>query len=85
MDMDAIDLALHEISMMVSVALGAAETLSATDTVPPIFQMPDEPGELLSFSLFDIDTRVKTLKAALWQGDKSEPVRPVLTIVREPA
>ena len=60
MDKDEIDGALHEISMMVSV-----ETLRATDTAPRVFQMPYEAGELLCFSVFDIDKRVKALKAAL--------------------
>jgi hypothetical protein len=50
MDKNEIENALHEISMMVSVALGAVETLQATDTTPRVFQMPDEAGELLSFS-----------------------------------
>ena len=84
MDMDAIDLALHEISMMVSVALGAAETLQATDTAPRFFQMPDEAGELLSFSVFDIDKRVKALKAALYPRGVLNP-RGVLSLVRDPA
>jgi hypothetical protein len=66
MDKDEIDGALHEISMMVSVVLDAVETLQATDTAPRVFQMPDEAGELLCFSVVDIDKRVKALKAALW-------------------
>ena len=78
MDRDDIDQALHEISMMVSVALGAVETLQATDTAPRVFQMPDEAGELLSFSVFDIDKRVKALKAAL-----CPPRCAVLTMARE--
>jgi len=86
MDKDAIDGALHEISMMVSVLLGAVETLQATDTTPRVFQMPDEAGELLSFSAFDIDKRVKARKAALWDdGAEPEFIRPVLSIVRDQA
>jgi hypothetical protein len=52
--------------MMVSVVLDAVDTLQATDATPRVFQMPDEAGELLCFSVFDIDKRVKALKAALW-------------------
>jgi hypothetical protein len=51
--------------MMVSVVLDAVDTLRATDTTPRVFQMQDEAGELLCFSLFDIDKRVNALKAAL--------------------
>ena len=85
MDKDAIDDARHEISMMVSVALGAVETLQATDTTPRDFQMSDEAGEMLSFSAFDIDKRVKALKAALWEDDGAKPefIKPVLSIVRD--
>jgi hypothetical protein len=66
MDKDAIDGALHEISMMVSVILGSVETMqAAADTVPRVWQIPDEAGELLSFGAFDIDKRVKALREAI--------------------
>jgi hypothetical protein len=66
MDKNEIDGALHEIPMMVSVVLDAVDTLQATDTAARVFQMPDEAGELLCFSVFDIDKRVRALKATLW-------------------
>jgi hypothetical protein len=46
MDTNAIDGALHEISMMVLVLLDAVESLQGSDTTPRVFQMPDEAGEL---------------------------------------
>jgi hypothetical protein len=65
--------------------IGAVETLQAADTIPRVFQMPDEAGELLSFSAFDVDKRVKALIAALWdEGDKPESIKPpMLSIVRD--
>jgi hypothetical protein len=65
MDRDAIDLVLHEIQCMVSVAISAAENLSGSDTDPDICQMPYEKHNLLDFSLFDIEKRLKALRAAL--------------------
>src|SRR3981189_1080300 len=65
-DKNDINEALHEISMMVSFVLYAVEPLQATDTTPRIFQMPDEAGEMLCFGVFDIDQRVKALRAALY-------------------
>lgn len=79
MNMDEIDGALHEISMMVSVLLGAKESLRATGTTPRVFQMPDEAGELLCFSIYDIDKRVKDLKAGLFPQESAKA--PVLTLV----
>jgi hypothetical protein len=83
MDKNDINEALHEISMMVSFVLYAVE-LQVTDTTPRIFQMPDEAGEMLCFGLFDIDKRVKALKAALYPRGVLNP-RGVLSLVRDPA
>jgi hypothetical protein len=65
MDKNAIDLALHEIQQMVLVAIDAAETLSGSDTDPDICQISYEKHNLLDFSLFDLDKRVKALRGAL--------------------
>jgi hypothetical protein len=65
MNTNAIADALHEIEMMVSVALDAAETMQAVDATPRPFQMPVQAAELLTFSVFDIEQRVKTLRAML--------------------
>src|ERR1700730_7464503 len=78
MDNNAIDGAVHEIAMMVLVLLDAVETLQGTETSPKVFQMPYEAGEMLSFAAFDIDKRVKALRAAL-----CPPRCAVLTIVRD--
>jgi hypothetical protein len=51
--------------MMVLVLLDAVETLLGTDAIPRVFQMPEEAGQMLSFSAFDIDNRVKALRDAL--------------------
>jgi hypothetical protein len=85
-DPNEIDNALHEISMMVSIVLGAVDTMQTTSILPRIFQMPDEAGELLCFCAFDIDKRVKALKAALWADEaKPESIKPALSIVRDRA
>jgi hypothetical protein len=49
--------------------------------------MPDEAGEMASFSAFDLDKRVKALRAALWEDDGAKPefIKPVLSIVRDTA
>jgi hypothetical protein len=65
MDQNKIADAVHEISMMVLVLLDAVETLLGTDAIPRVFQMPEEAGQMLSFSAFDIDNRVKALRDAL--------------------
>jgi hypothetical protein len=65
MDDNAISDALHGIEMMVLVLLDAVETLQGTDTAPKVFQMPYEAGEMLSFSAFDIDKRVKALREVI--------------------
>ena len=65
MDKNAIDLALHEIQQMLSVAIDAAEILSGSDTDPDICQMSMDKHNLLDFSLFDLDKRVKALRAGL--------------------
>jgi hypothetical protein len=61
MDMDQIDLALHGIQQMVEVSLRAAESLRGTDD--GLFQMPYEDANLLDFSLFDVEKRVKEARA----------------------
>jgi hypothetical protein len=60
--------------------LGAVETMQGTDTTPRVFQMPDEAGDMASFSAFDLDKRVKALRAALWEDDGAKPefIKPVL-------
>lgn len=63
MDTNAIDLALHEIEQMVSVAIDAAGNLNGSDD--GISQMPYAKHNLLDFSLFDIEKRLKALRAGL--------------------
>ena len=47
------------------VAIDAAETLSGSDADPDVCQMSYERHNLLDFSLFDLEKRVKALRAAL--------------------
>jgi hypothetical protein len=49
------------------------ETLRATDTTPRVFQMPYEAGEMLCFSVYDIDKRI-----FVWAG-KSNPDATILS------
>ena len=65
MDINAIDLALHEIQCTVSVAIDAAETLSGSDADPDVREMSYEKHNLLDFCLFDLEKRVKALRDGL--------------------
>jgi hypothetical protein len=84
-DRDEIDLALHEIQQMVEVSIRAAERLQGTEEDEMVSQMPRADHELLDFSLFDLARRVKASREMLFVGDKPVTVRPVLSIVRDPA
>ena len=74
MDINEIDLVLHEIQQMVSVAISAAEGLGGNEADEDVFQMPAASANLLDFSLFDIDKRLKALREGL--------DRPAATVVR---
>lgn len=85
MDREAIDQALHEIQQMVEVSIRAAERLLGVEEDEQVSQMPRADHELLDFSLFDLARRVKASRAMLFEGDRSVIVKPVLSIVRDPA
>ena len=87
MDRDAIDLALHEIQQMVEVSIRAAERLQGVeeDNGVLVSQMPRADHDLLDFSLFDLARRVKASRGMLFEGDRPVTVKPVLSIVRDPA
>jgi hypothetical protein len=85
MDKDAIDLALHEIQQMVEVASRSAETLCRAGGDNETFQMPAADANLLDFSIFDIEKRIKAVRAMLLEGDRPVPVKPLLSIVRDQA
>jgi hypothetical protein len=80
MGADEIDTSLHEIEQMVLVAVGAQESLFASDTAPGFFQMPKPDCEMLSFSVFDILKRVRSLRSELYPRESAKV--PVLTLVR---
>jgi hypothetical protein len=80
MDINDLDNALHEIEQMVLVAVGAHESLMASDSAPGFFQIPEEESELLSFSVYDLLKRVRALKAELRQPESAKV--PVLTLIR---
>jgi hypothetical protein len=69
MDINDIDVALHEIKQMVLVAIGAAENLHRSDE-PEVFCLSEADTDLLSFSIFDIQQRVAKLKASLNGGNE---------------
>ena len=64
-DHNDIDLALHRILHMVSVAIDAAEHLNGCDTDKDMSVMPYEKHDLLDFALFDIEKRLKALRQAM--------------------
>jgi phosphosulfolactate phosphohydrolase-like enzyme len=55
MDIDGIQDALHELSMMVTVLLSAREDMLVPETNPSVFQIPRAAGEMLSFASYDLD------------------------------
>jgi hypothetical protein len=65
MDIDEINNAIHEISMMVSVLLDAQDSMQAPDTNPSVFQMSRAAGEMVCFAALDIDKRVTALRDAM--------------------
>jgi hypothetical protein len=69
---------------MVEVSIRAAQSLQGADD-NEVFQMPSGDAALLDFGLFDLEKRVKEARAMLCHGDKPEPVKPVLSIVRDQA
>lgn len=80
MEMNDIDSVLLEIQQMCLVAIGAHESLMASDTVPGVFQMSSDDAEMLSFSVYDLLKRIKALRADLFPP-RSDCT--VLTIVRD--
>ena len=62
MDRAAIDIAVHDIAMMVQVLLDAIETMQGNEATPRTFEMPYSDGEMLSFVAFDMEKRVKALR-----------------------
>jgi hypothetical protein len=87
MDRDAIDLGLHEIQQMVEVSIRAAELLQFDDEDNGVLvsRMPRADHELLDFSLFDLAKRLREARAMLAEGGRPVAVKPVLSIVRDPA
>ena len=79
-EIDEIDLTLHAIQQMVEVSLRATEGLHGTEDDPAVFQMRSADANLLDFSLFDIQKRVRALRAEL--QPKESATAPVLTLVR---
>ena len=65
MDIDEIQDALHQLSMMVTVFLSAQEDMVVPETNLSVFQMPRAAGEMLSFASYDLDKRVKVLRDKL--------------------
>ena len=88
-EMDGIDMALHEIQQMIAVSLIAAETLHGSEEDKGISQMPRGDADLLHFSLYDLDKRIKAAMAMMetFAERKDSPSRQpaVLSIVRDPA
>jgi hypothetical protein len=85
MDREAIDQALREIQQMVEVSIRAAERLQGVEEDESVSQMPRADHELLDFSLFDLARRFKASREMLFEGDRPVTVKPVLSIVRDPA
>jgi hypothetical protein len=84
-EIEEIDTAMHEIQQMIEVSLRSAELLHGSGEDKGIFQMPARDAELLCFSLFDIEKRVKAARAMLFPESPSRQEHAVLTIVRDPA
>jgi hypothetical protein len=87
MDRDAIDLALHEIQQMIEVSIRVAERLLGADEDNGVLvsQMPRADHELLDFGLCDLAKRAKETRAILFGVERPVTIKPVLSIVRDPA
>jgi hypothetical protein len=79
MDVDEIDLSLHEIEQMVLVSLGAQESIFGSDARPGFFEMPEADAEMLAFAILDLQKRVKALRADLYPRESAKA--PVLTLI----
>ena len=64
-----ISIELHEIQQMVSVCITAVEPLMGSDKNPDVYQLPATNAELLVFSVFDLQKRVKALADMLPRGN----------------
>jgi hypothetical protein len=70
---------------MVEVSIRAAERLQGVEEDERVPQMPRADHELLDFSLIDLARRIKAAREMLFEGDRPVTIKPVLSIVRDPA
>jgi hypothetical protein len=66
---------------MALVAVGGAhESLNGGDAAPGFFQMPEADAQMLSFSVYDLLKRIRTLREALYPAESAKA--PILTLIR---
>jgi hypothetical protein len=83
MDPNEIDSALHEISCMVEFAHRLMSETIADEA--GIFHIPYDDLNLLDSAINDIARRVKASRAIVSEADGPATIKPVLSIVRDPA
>jgi hypothetical protein len=82
-DLDEIDSALSGIASMVQFANRLICQMIADDA--RMFHIPYDDINLLDFAIIDIERRVKASRAVLYESAGPVSIKPVLSIVRDPA
>ena len=85
---DEIDMALHGIQQMIEVSIRSAVYLHGSEKDKGTYSMPREEAELLCFSIYDLEMRVKAFRTMINPEYADHPRRrqpAVLSIVRDPA
>jgi len=73
MDRDDLDASLHNIEIMVTVAIDAADSMIRSDLEPDCFKLPAADAQMLAFAMYDLRRQVTDLVAALESSDLGLP------------
>ena len=69
MDRDDLDASLHNIEIMVTVAIDAADSMIRSDLEPDCFKLPAADVQMLAFAMYDLRRRVTELVAKIDASD----------------
>jgi len=73
MDRDDLDASLHNIEIMVTVAIDAADSMIRSELEPDCFKLPAADVQMLAFAMYDLRRQVTDLVAALESSDLGLP------------
>jgi hypothetical protein len=74
MDINDLDLALHEISLITRVAINSTDELIGSKVEPGFFHMPADDAQMLDFALLDLRRRIDALMEGL-EGSRVVPFK----------